>query len=92
MHITKSYQDTAAAQLDSLNFDSKSAFDSALRDPAKKKIIPLFDFFFDFWIEIPRASTEVRRGRGRATWLQKRCYQARREGFARAQHLNEGGQ
>ena len=36
-------------------------------------------------------AAEVRRGRGRATWHQQRRYRARRDGFARAQHFNEGG-
>ena len=36
-------------------------------------------------------AAEVRRGKGRASWREKRNYRARREGFARAQHFNEGG-
>ena len=34
---------------------------------------------------------EVRRGKGRATWWERRHYRARREGFARAQHFNQAG-
>ena len=36
-------------------------------------------------------AAEVRRGKGRASWWERRFYRARREGFAREQHFNEGG-
>ena len=36
-------------------------------------------------------TAEVRRSKGRASWWERRNYRARREGFARAQHFNEGG-
>ena len=36
-------------------------------------------------------AAEVRRSKGRASWWERRNYRGRREGFARAQHFNEGG-
>ena len=36
-------------------------------------------------------AAEVRRSKGRASWWERRNYRARREGYARAQHFNEGG-
>jgi hypothetical protein len=36
-------------------------------------------------------AAEVRRSKGRASWRERRAYRCRREGFARAQHFNEGG-
>ena len=36
-------------------------------------------------------AAEVRRGKGRASWYERRHYRARRDGFARAQHFNQAG-
>ena len=36
-------------------------------------------------------AAQARRSEGRASWWEQRNYRARREGFARAQHFNEGG-
>ena len=36
-------------------------------------------------------AAEGRRSKGRASWWERRNYRGRREGFARAQHFNEGG-
>ena len=36
-------------------------------------------------------AADIRRGKGRASWWERRHYRARREGFARAQHFNQAG-